>query len=129
MSRASDVATLYLELLYSHVLIFGGDDPSEKIGVSRKVDMDIVRSFRWLYFPYGPSLQLQDFPIYASRLKIIQMKMSSWRPHSIPQLFTRPYYDPLAYYAFWFAAIIGILSILSLGATLAQSYAAFKALN
>lgn len=127
ISSASGISTLFLELLYSHVLLFGRDARSQNIGASIKVDMDFVRNFQELYFPYGPSLHLQDFPIYASRLKAAETKMKDWRPRSVFQLATKPYNDPLAFYAFWFATFIGVLSILNLGATLAQTYASFKA--
>jgi len=76
-----------------------------------------------------PYLYLQNYPIYGSRLRTVLHAMSSWRPHSIRHLMTKPYHDPLSFYAFWFAVTFGVISILGLIATLAQTYATFEALK
>jgi uncharacterized membrane protein len=42
---------------------------------------------------------------------------------------TKPFHDPLSYYAFWFAFIFVVIGVMGLAATIAQTYASFKALN
>lgn len=93
------------------------------------MDMDLIREFRDMYSPVRSDLQLQYFPIYARRLQYIQTKMNQWKPQTITEIAIRPYNDPLSFYGFWFAVVIGVVAILGLGATLAQGYAAFKALG
>jgi hypothetical protein len=111
------------------VLIFGRDEKSEKLGNSKGVNMTFIREFRDIYSPVRSDLQLQDFPIYGIRLHYVQRKMNEWRPQRVRELLVRPYRDPLAFYAFWFASAFGLISLLGLGATLAQTYATFKALE
>ena len=90
--------------------------------------MLFIQGFRDGYSPFRSNLLLQHFPIYKTRLRHIQKRMNEWRPQSFRELFIRPYRDPLSFYAFQFASFIGIMSLLGLGATLAQTYAAFKAI-
>jgi len=40
-----------------------------------------------------------------------------------------PFRNPLSYYALWFAFIFGVIGVMGLAATIAQTYASFKALN
>ena len=107
-----------MELMYSYVLFFARDAQSEKIGSSLGIDMDLVRDFRDRYSPVTSDLHLQNFPIYAPRLQHIQRKMREWRPQTLKELAVRPYEDPLMFYAFWFATFIGVVSILTLGASI-----------
>ena len=115
--------------MYSHVLFFGRDKTSEKVGENLGVDMDLIRDFRDNYSPVQSDLQLQHFPIYAVRLRCIQKKMDRWRPQTFRELAVRPYQDPLPFYAFWFATIVGIVSLIGLGAGLAQAIASVKAVS
>jgi hypothetical protein len=111
--------------------VYGADDGEfQKIGKKylKKSDVDIIQTFQARYAPSHADFGLHHFPIYGSRLRYIIKKMDDWRPQSILQLAVRPYNDPLSFYAFWFATIIGIVSVLGLGATLAQTFAAFKAI-
>lgn len=91
--------------------------------------MNLLREFGENYSPVNSDLHLQNFPIYALRLQYIQRKMNEWRPQSVRELAVRPYKDPLAFYAFWFATMIGIVGFLGLAAGMAQTYATFKALE
>jgi hypothetical protein len=127
-AREAELSTLMLELLYSYVLIFGGNSESEQIAKGRGVDMDIIQKFRDKEVRAG-ELRLEDFPIYAARLRNIQSKMDQWEPQSLGELLIRPYKDPLRFYAFWFSIFIGTLGILALFLSVVQVYAAFKALE
>jgi hypothetical protein len=99
-----------------------------KIGESLGIDMSLLIEFRD-DLSEVKDFQLRNFPIFASRLRNIQKRMNGWRPQRVRELWVRPYRDPLAFYAFWFAVLIGGVGILGLGATLAQTYAAFKGLE
>jgi len=127
--RAAGIPTFFLELLYSHILFFARDRNSETIGAKLGLDMSLIREFRDHYSPVHSDLQLQNFPVYAHRLQYIQRKMNEWRPQSILELAVRPYKDPITFYAFWFATIIGLAGIFGLSIGIAQTYAAFKSLE
>ena len=127
-SRTCGVPTHFIELLQTYILLFDRDRSSMKIGLSLGIDMHVVGSFRDLYYRCGPTLRVEDFSIYGSRLKDIHTRMHDWRLQSILDLATHPYHDPLTFYGFWFATAIGVIGILGLGATPAQTYASFKGL-
>jgi hypothetical protein len=127
--RAAGIPTFFLELLYSHVLFFDRDPKSAKIGAELGIDMSLIREFHKFYSPVDSDLQLQNFPVYANRLQCIQLKMSEWRPQSISELAVRPYKDPLTFYAFWFATIVGFVGVFGLSIGIAQTYAPFKSLQ
>ena len=102
-----------------------------EIGQSLHIDkslLDLLIEFRD-HLSEVKDFQLRHFPIFASRLRNIQEKMNNWCPKRFRELAVRPYRDPLAFYAFWFAVLIGCVSVAGLGATLAQNYAAFKGLE
>jgi hypothetical protein len=113
--------------LYSHILFFGRKDDrdSEKIGKCLGIDVSVVHEFRDKFSLIKEDFRLQDFPVYAPRLENVQRKMNDWHPHTIRELAIRPYNT---FYAFWIASFIGIVSILSLATSIAQTYAGFKVL-
>ena len=115
--------------MYSYVLLFGRDKKCERIGRKLGVDMDFVHGFRDVYSQERSEFQLLHFPIYGDRLNHIQKKMQNWRPQSLTQLFIRPYQDPLTYYGFQFASVVGIVTIIAVAVAVAQTYAAFEALR
>ena len=125
---AAGIPTFLTELINSHVLFFLRDEQSRSIANSLGIDLALVLEYRQQVSTVQ-DLQLRHFPIYSSRLQTIQQKMNDWKPQRISDLWVRPYRDPLAFYAFWFATFIGIMSIFALGASLAQTYASLKALN
>jgi hypothetical protein len=116
--------------MYTHVLLFGRDQESERIGESfEDLDMVVIREFRDQYSPLRSPFQLSGFPIYSTRLEQLQAQMKEWRPRKIKQLATRGYADPLNYYIFWWSVIVGIVTTLTLGASIATAYASFQLLK
>lgn len=128
--RAAGLPTLFLELMFSYVLIFCADDAfSQRTGKAMlNSDYELIKMYQKRYAPSHADFGLHHFPIYASRLRYVIQKMDDWRPQSILQLAVRPYKDPLSFYAFWFATVIGTVSFLALGAAFAQTYAVFRAI-
>jgi hypothetical protein len=75
-------------------------------------------------------LRFEDFPIYGTRLQNIQKEIKEWEPDTLyTKLFVPRYHDKITFYAFWLGGVITVVTILSFGATLAQTYVAFKALT
>ena len=125
---AAGILSFFWELLYSHALFFTCDRKSTEIRNSLDIETSLLIEFHDNLSEVKDS-QLGHFPIFSWWLKNIQRKMNEWRPQRCRELWVRPYQDSLAFYAFWFAVFIGAMSIVWLGATLAQTYAAFKGLE
>ena len=90
--------------------------------------MDLVADLN-IQISIRSDLQLQHFPTYSPRLQHIQRKMNDWRPQTFRQLAERPYKDPMTFYAFWAALALGIVSVMSLTASIVQAYVSIKALQ
>jgi hypothetical protein len=119
-----ETPTLFVEYLYTYVLLFTGDHKSEEIARKRfKINVSLIREFRDQYSPVRRQLRLQDFPVYGPQLDQIRRRMSQWRPTGLWDFRFRPYHDPLSFYAFWFGTLLGSIGILSLGLSIAQTYA------
>jgi hypothetical protein len=129
--RVAGVSTVFIEVMYSHVLFFGRDERSKLIGEQLGYDRAIIAQVDNFFSRYGrlSERQLQRFNIYGSRLLEVHERMNEWRPQQLRDLWVRPYRDPVAFYAFWFAAFIGVFTVLSVGLSVAQTYATFKALS
>jgi hypothetical protein len=84
--------------------------------------IDMLQDFRKNISPARYSLQLEHFPVFASRLHHLKQKMNDWRPRKLREMLIRGYKDPLTFYAFWFAVIIGVVNLFNLGVTLAGTY-------
>jgi hypothetical protein len=92
---------------------------------NKKIHLNMIQDFHESCS--GSSLQLPDFPIFASRLQHIQQRMVDWRPIRVKGLFTRPYRDPLPYFAFWFATWLGFIGVV--GVFLGAIQVAFAVLS
>jgi hypothetical protein len=128
--RAAGISTHFQELLYSHVLLFGYDKRCEEIGLSHYNDdefMTGLRKFREYHSVQKPYLYLQNYPVYGTRLQIVLDRMNKWQPQNLRQAVIKPYSDLLSYYAFWFAVGFGTITVVSLVATLIQTYASYQA--
>jgi hypothetical protein len=108
-------------LLNSYVLIFARDEKSKKIGKSKGINMELICDYHENHYLMWREFRLSDFPIYASHLVNVQRQMNDWRPETLVELATRPYRDPLTFYAFWFSISIGLVSIFALGGVLATT--------
>ena len=132
-SRVPNIPSYFRELIFSHLLFFSRDSESRKIGGQLLVDdtyMDELLEYsKTRKLRSRPYLCLQNYPIYGGRLHTILDTMNAWRPHTFKHLTIKPYHDPLSYYAFWFAVMFGVIGLLGLTATIAQTYATFKELN
>jgi len=84
--------------------------------------INMLQDFRKNISPARYSLQLEHFPVFASRLHYLEQKMNNWRPRTLREIVIRGYKDPLTFYAFWFAVIIGVVDLLGLGTALAGTY-------
>jgi hypothetical protein len=120
--------TLFLECVKTHVLFFERDLVSQKIGAKMGIiDRVVLSEFSKSYtVAAGSSLQFEDFPIYAKRLRTVMDRMDAWRPHTYQELAIRPYNDPLTYHAFWFSGYLAVFTVLSLAISIAQTYSQFK---
>lgn len=51
--------------------------------------------------------------------------MNDWRPQRARDLLKRGYKDPLTWWGFIFAVVVGIIGVLSLGVGVVQTFKAF----
>jgi hypothetical protein len=107
---------------------------SIQAGKDLEIDTELMREFYRAYVvsdtdTVTDALRFEDFPIYGTRLRELRDRMNSWRPRTIRgKLFTRPYDDPLSFYAVWFGSIISLVTILTFGVALAGAYSTFRAI-
>ena len=109
------------ELLASHDLFFGSSDSqkdAETLGTA--IDFKILSDYREKWAGTHGCPQLSDFPIYGHRLLDIHQRMKDWRPIRFLDLRFRPYNDPLPHFAFWFAVIFGVVTVIGLALNIAQ---------
>jgi hypothetical protein len=70
------------------------------------------------------------YPFEEQIIKL-QERLRNWRPRTVLEMRYAGYggVDPVGLYAFYFASIIGMATIIGLGISVAQTYATFKALK
>lgn len=68
---------------------------------------------------------------FKDRLDKLHDELKTWKPKTVWELRYAGYggVDPVGLYAFYFAAFLGIITMVGLGIGIAQTYAAFKVLN
>lgn len=127
------------EIARSHALIFLQEPTfrSHRLAESLNLNLGGVAliahvkpdDFKTLFYDaleWGNIPRLEDFTLLRPRLFELQREMNDWRPQSVKDLFKRGYRDPLTWYGFWFATIIGSIGILSLGVSVTQTVGQFK---
>jgi hypothetical protein len=135
-------ATLYGKKKRRRILSFfsklrnRGLGSSEAIGsrmgttLSNKAVVALAESFVAAYAEDWESLFEISMPFRERQIKVYN-QLKSWKPKTIWEMRYPGYggVDPVGLYAFYFAAILGTLSILGLGMAAAQTYAAFQQLK
>lgn len=82
-----DLLSYLAWLLSPHVLILARNNLSEKIAFEKYgIDMRILKDCQDCFSPVGRYIQLQEFPVYSSRLEMIQRQMKDWRPEMVSSL-------------------------------------------
>jgi hypothetical protein len=132
IDRAAGISDLGLEICRSHALLFLQTHSLRSRRLAHNLHLDLGRvylaaqvqplEFKMIFYDaleYNIP-RLEDFVLLRPRLAELQREMNDWRPQKIPHLFKRGYKDPLTWYGFWFAAIVGTIGILSLGVSVAQ---------
>ena len=71
------------------------------------------------------------YDAFKDRVDKYHQILSTWKPKSVWELRYPGYggVDPVSLYGFYFAAIFGLITLLTLGLTVAQTFSGFKALN
>jgi hypothetical protein len=139
MSRAAGISQLGLELSRSHALIFLQEQSPRSHRLAHSLYIDLGRvaltgqvrpvDFKTVFYDtldFGNIPRLEDFVLLRPRLSELQREMNEWRPQRMKDLFRRGYKDPLTWYGFWFAAIIGSIGILSLGISITSLVKQFQ---
>lgn len=79
----------------------------------------------------GQSTLFRTHSPFKDRVDKLHEVLKAWKPRTVWQMRYAGYggVDPVNLYAFYFAAMLGIATMIALGVTIAQTYAAFKALD
>jgi hypothetical protein len=100
------------------------------------VEMSLEEAHTLTIEIHGPHSQefgtiLSRLVVFAERADKLQTALRNWKPRTIMELRYSGYggVDPVGLYAFYFAAFFGIITVVGLTLTGAQTYAAFKALD
>jgi len=133
--RAAGFSNLGHEISRSHALLFLQESKwtfrAQRIVDHLNLDLSPLHlvaqvrplAFRAVFYDaleLGNIPRFEDFTLLRPRLWELRQEMNDWRPQRVRDLFRRGYRDPLTWYGFWFAAIVGTLGTLSLGVSVAQ---------
>ena len=109
-----------MECLNSQLLLFNRDDKSRQKATELKINLDVLQAYARDYASDISTFRLSDFPIYASRLDTVLIRMREWRPRNYKQLWLKPYNDPLAWHAFWFSWWVLAFTAISITLSIVQ---------
>lgn len=117
-NRHLELPTFLDELLLSHSLFFGRSTPSDNVMKSKYggIDLEIIKDYSENWSSSISAVHISDFPIYGTRLQLIQQRMTDWRPlRAYHAIWYRPYRDSMPVYVFRFAILFGLVSLAGLG--------------
>lgn len=110
---------------------------AKRIGMSTSDDdLSYARAFLeccnndWARLVNGNTL-FRTLSPFKDRVDNLHDVLKRWKPKTVWEMHYPGYggVDPVGLYAFYFAAVLGIVTLISLGVTIAQTFAAFKALD
>jgi hypothetical protein len=108
--------------MQTYVLIFTRDERSEVIALKMGLDVEMIRDFRDNYLALeAGSLQLKDFPIYATRLENVEREYVAWQKGSGR--------DAVGGFGVWRVAFGWLVGVLVLGIMAVQTYDSFRVTN
>ena len=134
LNRNAEISLLGLEIARSHALLFLQQPSPRTRHLTEYLHLDLERvrlneqvqpyDFKTIFYDaleWGNIPRLEDFNLLRPRLHELQREMNEWRPQRFGDLFKRGYKDPLTWYGFWFAVTVGVIGVLSLGVSIAQT--------
>lgn len=137
--RSAGISDLGLEIARSYALLFlQSPTPRTKhlastilpyslsrVSLSAKIQPYDFKTTFYDSLHWGNIPRLEDFVLFRPRLYELQREMNDWRPQRARDLLTRGYKDPLTWWGFIFAVVVGGIGVLSLGVSIIQTLKAF----
>jgi hypothetical protein len=137
-SRSAGISHLGLEIARSYALLFLQSTPRTKhlastvlpyslsrVSLSQRVQPYDFKTTFYDSLHWGNIPRLEDFVLFRPRLYELQREMNDWRPQRARDLLTRGYKDPLTWWGFIFAVVVGVIGVLSLAVSVLQTLKAF----
>ena len=127
---------LIQSILFRCLPKFGMHDARSSRSIGKRVGVDLsdgeVVDFVHLFGTHEEDLQSLFNACMPFRERAIKLekRLREWKPKTIWEMRYAGYggVDPVGLYAFYFASVLGVLTIIGIGITAAQTFASFKAL-
>jgi hypothetical protein len=113
-------------------------DIARRVGIKEKEGTMVEYVKQWMKAQrddwkalMNPNVPYRHKYPFMKRVYSLPKALKAWKPKAVRELHYTGYggVDPAGLYAFYFAIIFGIVGILGLGATLGQTFVAFKGLQ